>query len=390
MTAEKLADAAVTVHKLATVPPPLPGPLQVEALRDIPLEAFFKNGDEMFWAPAYIGDITTIITDPDSGLTGGTTIGDADIAIAPLGVTPAMLADRSVTATKIDATPPSGTDPLKLQWSPTTGKMLWGQDFDSICPKGFMCGSTTSPVYDVTNTAAGIAVRGQADTGTGIRGQTVSGNAVVGQSTGTGHGVVGESQQGIGVLGTASNQVSPALGIGVKGSVTSSGTGGTGVEGSVHSAGAGVGVEGVVTGSGMGGTGVKGSVFSSGGGIGVKGWAAIGAGVDGESTSGIGVRGVSDSGTGVRGDSQSGPGVGATSHFGPGVLGQNIDTSGSGGKFETFEGRNVSPAVEAISRGQGAAVAGRRESNGAEGYLARIYGAYGQSSSGHSGYRGAT
>jgi hypothetical protein len=134
VTEEKLADAAVTVLKLATVPPPLPGPLQVEVLRDIPLEAFFKNSEEMFWAPAFIGDITTIITDPDSGLTGGTTIGDADLAIAPLGVTAAMLADRSVTATKIDATPPSGTDPLKLKWSPTTGQIFWGPDFDSICP----------------------------------------------------------------------------------------------------------------------------------------------------------------------------------------------------------------------------------------------------------------
>jgi hypothetical protein len=97
VTSEKLADAAVTVHKLATSPAPVAAPLQVGALRADPLEAFFKIGETMFWSAAFTGDITAVNTPAGSGLTGGVTEGDADLAIAPLGVTNTMLGDRAVT-----------------------------------------------------------------------------------------------------------------------------------------------------------------------------------------------------------------------------------------------------------------------------------------------------
>ena len=344
VTAEKLADAAVTVHKLATVPPPLPGPLQVEALRDIPLEAFFKNGEEMFWAPAFIGDITTIITDPDSGLTGGTTIGDADIAIAPLGVTAAMLADRSVTATKIDATPPSGTDPMQLKWSPTTGKMVWGKDWNDICPHSFGCATATNAALQVVNDSTGIALEGTADAGIGLRGETVSGEAGVRGHSDTTYGVYGDSPHGIGVYGHSTGNVSPSAGVGVLG--------------------------------------------SNDNGFGVRGLSSTGAGVQGQASSGAGVKGWSSSGTGVKGESETSTGVWGATATGTGVSGQVTGDSGSAGSFTNASGRNSNPVLKAVNNAVGVAVWGRRENGGREGYLGGSFGAYGKDNDGHSGYLG--
>jgi hypothetical protein len=354
VTAEKLADAAVTVHKLATVPPPLPGPLQVEALRDIPLEAFFKNGDEMFWAPAFIGDITTIITDPDSGLTGGTTIGDADIAIAPLGVTSAMLADSAVTATKIAAS----SDTI-LEWAHflkldrQTGQMYWGYAGLDPWPLQMFCNDAADvPALEIWRLNDRIAIRGiTRGTSSAIVGVAeyaeAGSNGVLGINEGAGDAVHGTSAAGIGVRGET--------GVGGTAGVLGHGENTYGVYGESNG---GVGVYGVGT-----------SLISP---IGI-------AGVHGHHEVSTGVLGTSSSGHGVRG-SVTGPGVG--------VVGENIGDSGSAAEFKVYGGRSTSPVVLASTNGVGAAFEGRSKNLTYVGYLGRNGWAVYGDGPGHDGYLG--
>jgi hypothetical protein len=359
VTAEKLADAAVTVHKLATSPAPAPGALQVDAMNGNPAEGLYKSGDTMFWAPGVTGDITAVNTAAGSGLSGGATAGDANLRISATGVTEAMLADRSVTATKLDANPPSGTDPLKLQWSPTTGAISWGPDYDKICPNGLMCGSTTQAIYQVTNTAAGTAIEGVADAGNGVVGRTVSGIGIEGRSDGGGRGVYGESAQGYGVHGRSYSDAAA----GVYGISSSH----FGVWGQSYEA-----------------DGVRGNSET---GVGVKGIGGS-SGVYGSSSS-VGVWGNSSAGYAVRGESAGGAGVYATAETGIAIHGQVTAEGGIAGFFENAGGRNSVPALSAVSRStSGSAVVGKNETTNHEGSLGGGYGAYGEDGAGHSGYLG--
>jgi hypothetical protein len=61
------------------------------------------------------GDITRVNVMPGSGLTGGGTTGDVTLAIAPLGVTTAMLADGAVTPAKLSGPIPSSSIGLQGQ-----------------------------------------------------------------------------------------------------------------------------------------------------------------------------------------------------------------------------------------------------------------------------------
>ena len=59
------------------------------------------DGSALQWQTPANGDITAVNTAAGSGITGGVATGDANLAIAPLGITNAMLAPGSVTADQI-------------------------------------------------------------------------------------------------------------------------------------------------------------------------------------------------------------------------------------------------------------------------------------------------
>ena len=391
VTAEKLADAAVTVHKLATVPPPLPGPLQVEALRDIPLEAFFKNGEEMFWAPAFIGDITTIITDPDSGLTGGTTIGDADIAIADDGVTTTRIADGAVTPQKVSSAGATAGDVLSFDgtsvaWSAgSTGLTLpfYGQGSSPQIPDD-------PGLFRVENSGTGNGITAETTVGYAIYGRTIHAISVRGEAV-TGTGVQGTSSTSVGVEGSSQHNT------GVWGVSNES----FGVNGTTHSdSGAVAGVWGYapqgaigVLGESATGKGVWGNALT--GGIGVYGESHGGVGVYGVGTSLIspigiaGVHGHHEVSTGVLGTSSSGHGVrGSVTGSGVGVVGENIGDSGSAAEFKVYGGRSTSPVVLASTNGVGAAFEGRSKNSTYVGYLGRNGWAVYGDGPGHDGYLG--
>jgi len=176
VTAEKLADAAVTVHKLAPrrAGRRTPG----RALRADPLEAFFKIGENMFWSAAFTGDITEVNTPAGSGLTGGVTEGGANLAIAPLGVTNAMLADQAVTAAKLGADLPADALHRTLKRSSGTGVLYWGVDGIDMWPyEGVYGDSPVEHAFRITSVTAETAIVGEANAGTGLRGKTLTGRA---------------------------------------------------------------------------------------------------------------------------------------------------------------------------------------------------------------------
>jgi hypothetical protein len=331
VTADKLADEAVTVHKLATVQSPLPAPegMSVSAARaDDPLEQFFKMGDWMFWAPAFTGDITAVFTDPGSGLTGGMTWADAHLAIADLGVTTARLADGAVTPAKLAASGPGGSMQEKLAWVPNAG-MQWQTDLDDVWPKGVVWGSS-QPIYAFENTMHGAAFEGISAGGTGLSGKTT-----------TGTGVHGTAADGIAVRGDATGDFSPIVSVGVLGTNT--------------------------------------------GGDGVRGEATTGSGVHGKSLTGAAVLGENYGNSGNAGHFEISEGrnlnaavEASTEGFGPAVLGRSHS-----GTYRGYLGRNGAAVYgEAYGQINTVAHAGLLGSG--------QYGAYGQDAvSGFYGFLGS-
>jgi hypothetical protein len=288
--------------------------------------------------------------------------------------------------------------------------------------------STGSSVFQITNSGAGIGLRGASASGqgvvgrvngagagqgvVGVKGTTVpniedagvvglsdadyavyarsgQNSAVVGISDGTAAnlaGVVGSSTAatGVGVSGYATG--TGVLGVGTNGagvdgtsSANASTTGG--VVGRNSSGGSGVGVLGLTT----NGYGVRG-VASANGGYGVQGVATDSYALIGTSGSGVGAQGTSTSSYGVRGLSTSGSAVFGHTAAGnvggvAGVEGTSTNSSGIGVLGTTTSGYGV--------RGEATGSSGDGVSGTASG--ANGYGVLGTASGAASGvYGGAT
>jgi len=371
----RIADGAVTAPKLATSAPPAPPPAGAGAMRADPLEALFKIGDAMFWDLAFTGDITAVNTAAGSGLTGGVTEGDANLAIAAGGVTTAMLAldavtsdriapgavngsdinDRAVTTAKIA---PSGIEGHVLTTS--GGSVVWGTpasgDITGVYSAsgltgGAASGDATLSIADggVTNAklAAGAVTTDKIADGT-IVGADIDSDTTIsvaklqgGGTTIVATGVYGSASSGAGVMGNGSGKATTGVygysqlhhgvwgesssGDGVRGDSSSS----SGVHGNSSSN------RGVWGEAGGIGTGVWGT---SGDGYGVYGistgngnFGRLGTpttGVYGQSAGGNGVYGISTSSQGVYGKSTSDNGVYGISTSSQGVYGKSTSDYG--------------------------------------------------------------
>ncbi|MFT3791894.1 MAG: hypothetical protein QM741_12655 [Rudaea sp.] len=214
--------------------------------------------------------------------------------------------------------------------------------------------SDAGPLFALTNSGAGGALKGVASSGAGVLGTSNASN---------GFGVRGTSDQGIGVLGSSND--------------------GTGVTGTTESTAGGVGVRGE---SDYGGVGVEGIAGDRGVGIGVRGQSANGDGVQGRATNGgSGVAGIHEgNGSGVYGYSEGGDGVhGEANGNGKGVSGKSTNGQGVFGSSEHGTGvraesnaADASPAMEAHQYGSGGGA-------GVYGVSMNGDGVYGSSASGY-------
>jgi hypothetical protein len=329
-----LADAAVTLAKLATTNTPVPAPASdVAALAAGTLSVLTTDGSALLWQPAAIGDITAV--NAGTGLSGGATSGDAVLGIAPGGVGTAQLTNAAVTNDKVasgiayaklsgapSSLPPSGVAGGALSGTfPNPGiaggqvvKSLNGLKDDvtlaatgavTLTPSGntLTIGSsglalpyagaagTSGVAFEVSNSSTGVGIKANSTNTAAIWGYSVNSRGVWRQ--GGAYGVRGDSSttgvhgQGVayGVYGAATN----SGGYGVYGiNSTSSGT-------RTYGSGGLYGVRGTTTAQGFGVYGDD----NGNGGTGVYG-SSVTYGVSGYSPAGIGVSGGSDTGYGVQ------------------------------------------------------------------------------------------
>ncbi|MFT3791896.1 MAG: hypothetical protein QM741_12665 [Rudaea sp.] len=184
--------------------------------------------------------------------------------------------------------------------------------------------SDAGPLFALTNSGAGGALKGVAHSGSGVYGESNAANGIGTRGfSGQGTGVYGSSDDGTGVSGTTDSTTGGAgvHGSGGRGSgdgVFGESMDGTGVHGKSEN---GDGVQGHTV---NGGSGVAG--IHEGSGAGVYGVSADGRGVEGHTTTGSsGVAGIHDgTGNGVYGYGEGGDGVhGVANGSGNGVYGQS-------------------------------------------------------------------
>jgi len=73
----------------------------IERRQDRPIIGLTTSGGSVVWQPPANGDITAVNTSANSGLTGGTQSGDANLSVATGGIMGSMIADNAVTVAKI-------------------------------------------------------------------------------------------------------------------------------------------------------------------------------------------------------------------------------------------------------------------------------------------------
>ncbi len=332
-----LADAAVTVSKIATTNAPAAVTTgTVEAQAAGTPSVLTASAGTLSWQPAAAGDITAV--NAGTGLTGGAASGDATLGIANGGVGTAQLANGAVTADRIAAVQVVKSlnglkDNVTLAAGANTtitpsGNTLTLASAGLTLPySGTAAASSPAYVFQVANTGTGSAIQGTSVSDTGLRGESVSGVGVRGVSVSnegvrgtsdTAEGVRAGSNSGWGVYATNQSTVNPTI-VGYNLTV-----GGTGIYGQASIGVLGHGSTGVrgESGSGQGVVGVSSSDY------GVYGSSNTYYGVEGSSNGHPGVHGTGP--TGVRGDGTT-DGVVGYAGTGVGVYGQS--QSGFAGFF---------------------------------------------------------
>ena len=286
----------------------------------------YKFPDGTFQTTAARGTITSMTA--GAGLFGGGNTGDLTLGIAPLGVMNSMLANGSVTGSKIangavvrsfnglfdNVSLLAGTN---ITITPSGNSLTIAASSTSVSHDDTLSGNGTSSsplkvaaplsltasnagaVITATNQGSGNGFRGNASgSGAGVFGSnTGAGSALYGVAFGNGPGVTGVSTSRSGVEGTS------VSGYGVQGTSDSS----DGVHGVTTSDSAN-GVAGIRFGLGDGVLGQNIGLFGNG----VKGISASGTGVRAESITGEAIFARSDSGDAVTGTSNTGVGIFAT------------------------------------------------------------------------------
>jgi len=417
-----------------------------------PGSAAAATGMSVAWG-SVAGDVTAVNTAAGSGLTGGVTSGDANLAIAPGGVTGAMLAGSSVTGGTIAdgavaaadvafnyagaASKGGAASDLACSGCVAPAEVAPGGDGQILTTSGGVASwqaapggltlpyagsvATSGTAASITNTGSGRGLDVTTDTNTAIVGIGNTGGFFRYKLPGYGEATLGGSTYGVGAFGKdagalfqdidGSGMAFLAYGhVGIDGRGNQAGgvfsdLNGSG-DASVGSGDIGIVARGNYAGGTFAdenGTGAASVAFgdtgidASGSNAGTRGQSGPGTGAVGASTSGVGVLGTSSSGYGVQGWSTSNAGVyGRSDGNANGVKGVAFSSSAAvlgqndgGGTGVEGTAGGSGTAVHGLASG-GYGVYGSSTSNfGAYGHSATNYGVYG-SSNGADGVVGRT
>ncbi len=357
VTSGLLADGAVTLSKIATTNAPAPAPAKgVSAQAAAMADVLTTDGSSLSWQPAAAGDITAVNTAPGSGLAGGASAGDANLAIAPGGVATAMLADGAVTDAKVG----TGIAYSKISGAPTSlppGGAAGGSLSGTYPNPGIATGAVgPTQIADLSVTdakvASGISYGKLAGAPTSFPPSGAAGGSLAGTypSPGIAANAVTSAQ-------IASGAVTPAK-VDTTGSVSGQVLTSSGSAASWQNA---TGLTLPYSSTASSSTGDLFSVTNSGTATAIHGAAsgtATSVGVWGSSVA----TGYSSGGSGVWGDSYSHYGVYGTSYTSVGVIGASylsygVECLGNGGYTGTWSNvsdvrlkKDVSTLTEALGR----------------------------------------